>query len=133
MGIVKSSGTTRTERLLAELCDRSFPRLWSYPNPSKDDGKELCDLLAVFENHAFVFFDRENRQIDNPDKDPYVVWERWKRDTIDAQIKTAKGAERYLRSGRGVYLDSARTTPFPLRVCPETSCGIAEFSQHEAD
>ena len=120
MAIIKSLGTTRTERLLAELCDKSFLRMWSYPNPFKEDGKELCDLLAVFENHAFIFFDRENRQIDNPDKDPMVAWGRWKRDTIDAQTKTAKGAERYLRSGRPIFLDAAHTVAFPLNIDRKT-------------
>ena len=61
--IVKSPGVTPTERLLAELCERSFLRLWSYPNPYKDDGKEFCDLLAVFEDHVFIFFDRESRHL----------------------------------------------------------------------
>jgi hypothetical protein len=79
MAIVKSSGVTPTERLLADLCEKSFLKLWSYPNPFKDDRKELCDLLAVFENHVFVFFDRESRQLDKLDKNPMVNWERWKR------------------------------------------------------
>ena len=55
MPIIKSEGVTRTERLLAQFCDRSFLRLWSYPNPFKKDRAELCDLLAVFENHVFIF------------------------------------------------------------------------------
>lgn len=33
----KGSGVTATERLLAEFCERSFLKLWSYPNPYKDD------------------------------------------------------------------------------------------------
>jgi hypothetical protein len=53
--IFKSKGVTPTERLLADLCEKSFLKLWSYPNPIKDDKKELCDLLAVFENHLFIF------------------------------------------------------------------------------
>ncbi len=56
----KSSGVTATERMLAEFCEKSFLKLWSYPNPYKDDGHELCDLLAVFGNYVFIFFDREN-------------------------------------------------------------------------
>jgi len=43
----KSAGVTPTERLLADFCERSFLKLWSYPNPYKDDGHELCDLLAA--------------------------------------------------------------------------------------
>jgi hypothetical protein len=37
--ISKSIGVTESERLLAEFCERSFLKLWSYPNPCKDDGK----------------------------------------------------------------------------------------------
>ena len=51
MVTIKSEGVTPTERLLSDLCERSFLKLWSYPNPFKDDRDELCDLLAVFENH----------------------------------------------------------------------------------
>lgn len=50
----KSSGVTATERLLAESCERSFMKLWSDPNPYKDDGHELCDLLAVFVDTVFI-------------------------------------------------------------------------------
>jgi hypothetical protein len=53
--VVKSDGVNDSERLLADLCEKSFLKLWSYPNPFKDDRKELCDLLAVFENHVFIF------------------------------------------------------------------------------
>lgn len=116
MVIVKSEGVTPTERLLADLCERSFLKLWSYPNPFKDDGDELCDLLAVFENHVFIFFDRENRQLDNPDKDPMVNWGRWKRKVIDAQVRTAHGAERYIKGGRGIFLDNQLKVPFPINI-----------------
>jgi hypothetical protein len=53
--IEKSSGVTGTERLLADFCERSFLKLWAYPNPYKDDGHEFCDLLAVFDNNVFIF------------------------------------------------------------------------------
>jgi hypothetical protein len=116
MTIIKSSGVTPTERLLADLCEKSFLKLWSYPNPFKDDRKELCDLLAVFENHVFIFFDRESRQFDKLDKDPGVNWERWKRTAIDDQVRTAHGAEAYVRSGRGIFLDDALTVQFPIAI-----------------
>jgi hypothetical protein len=116
MRITKSKGVTRTERLLAGLCERSFLKLWSYPNPYKDDGRELCDLLAVFENQVFIFFDRKNELVNKPGKDPQVVWTRWKRNVVDAQMKTAHGAERYIRSGRPVFLDSKCQVPFPINI-----------------
>lgn len=116
MTIYKSSGVTPTEQLLAEFGERSFLKLWSYPNPYKDDGKELCDLIAVFGDTVFIFFDR-NAGLDlSGAKDPLVAWDRWKRKAIDAQISTAHGAERYIRSGRPLYLDAARKIPFPLPV-----------------
>lgn len=114
--IVKSMGITPTERLLAEICERSFLSLWSYPNPIKDDGKELCDLLAVFEDHVFIFFDRESRHLANLDKDPVRSWIRWKRAAIDNQVRTARGAERYLTSGRPIFIDQKRTTEFPISI-----------------
>ena len=110
----KSSGVTATERLLADFCERSFLKLWSYPNPYKDDGHELCDLLAVFDNHVFVFFDRENELSEDPDKDPQVLWDRWKRNVIDRQVRTAHGAERYIRSCSPIFLDPKRESCFPI-------------------
>jgi hypothetical protein len=110
----KSGGVTATERMLADFCERSFLKLWSYPNPYKDDGHELCDLLAVFGDDVFIFFDREAFLPDDPEKDPQVLWGRWKRNVIDRQVKTAHGAERYIRSGRPIFLDGKRSKPFPF-------------------
>lgn len=114
--IEKSSGVTVTEKILAEFCERSFLKLWSYPNPYKDDGHELCDLLAVFGDTVFVFFDRDSELFEVPDKDPQVLWNRWKRNVIDRQLNTAHGAERYIRSGRTIFLDAKRETPFPVPI-----------------
>lgn len=109
-----SGGVTATERLLAKFCERSFLKLWSYPNPHKDDGHELCDLLAVFGDTVFIFFDRENELPEIPDKDPQILWDRWKRNVIDRQVRTAHGAERYIFSGRPIFLDAKREKPFPV-------------------
>jgi hypothetical protein len=46
MAIQKSFGQILTEQYLSHLCDRTFLSLWSYANPFKEDGKELCDLFA---------------------------------------------------------------------------------------
>jgi len=116
MVINKSSGVTDTERMLAQFCERSFLKLWSYPNPYKDDGDELCDLLAVFGEYVFIFFDRESQLSEIPDKDLQVLWDRWKRNVVDRQVKTAHGAERYIRNGRPIFLDAKGTTPFPLTI-----------------
>lgn len=116
MPITKSSGTTPTERMLAQLCEQTFLRLWSYPNPYRDDGKELCDLLAVFGEHVFIFFDREGQHFTKKNRQPEENWLQWKREVVDRQVKSAHGAARYLRSGRGVFLDAKREVPFPIGV-----------------
>ena len=62
--IERALGTTPTERYLKKLCDHTFLSLWSYPGVYRDqyageggDGKEVCDLLVVFENDVIVFSD----------------------------------------------------------------------------
>jgi hypothetical protein len=64
--IIKSEGTTASERYLAKLCKSTFLSLWSYPNlyshegrkNEKGVGKELCDLLVVFDNDIIIFSDK---------------------------------------------------------------------------
>lgn len=114
--IPKSSGVTKTEQLLAAFCERSFLKLWSYPNPINEDRKELCDLLAIFENHIFIFFDRKSQKLENPDKDLLINWNRWKRKVIDPQIRAAHGVERYIRNQRKIFLDVELTIPFPIQI-----------------
>ena len=116
MKIEKSQGVTPTETLLSRLCDKTFLKLWSYSNPINSDGKELCDLIAVFEDQVFLFFDRESRQFDrNPDV--FLTWERWKRNVIYRQIATARGAQRYLSDQKNpVFLDQERRVPLPVSL-----------------
>ena len=120
MTIAKAQGVTPTEKLLSSLAERTFLKLWSYPNPFKDDGKELCDLIAVFDNHVLLFFDRESRQFDKASEDPLLTWERWKRAAIDRQIRTARGAERYIRRGGSIFLDAKREIPFPIAITEDS-------------
>jgi hypothetical protein len=116
MAIQKSVGQTRTEQYLSQLCDRTFLNLWSYTNPHKADGKEFCDLIAVFENNVFLFFDRESRKFDDGG-DVLLTWERWKKEAITKQIRTAAGAKRYVLNHRDqIYLDANRTVPLPLHI-----------------
>jgi hypothetical protein len=116
MAIEKSKGQTLTEQYLSHLCDRTFLRLWSYPNPYKADGKELCDLIAVFENNVFLFFDRESHKFDQG-SDVLISWERWKKEAITKQIRSAAGAKRYLLTRRDqIYLDVSGTVPLPLQI-----------------
>ena len=119
MKIAKPGGGTPTERLLSTLCEKIFLKLWSWPNPRKDDGKELCDLIALFDDHIFIFFDRESTALKNTEKDISITWPRWKKDAIDKQINTANGAARYILDRRPIFLDTGREQPFP-GVIPAT-------------
>lgn len=110
---VKSEGLTPTEKLLASLCDKTFLRLWSYPNPFQRPGTELCDVIALFENQIFLFFDREVRKFDAADN-LQLAWERWHRKVITAQISTAKGAKRHIENGGDVFLDAKCTVKVPI-------------------
>lgn len=121
MEIKKSEGLTKTEKYLAKLCERTFLKLWSFPNPTKDDGHELCDLIAVFDNNVFIFFDRNNNSLFNESKDFKTNWEKWKRKSIRDQLKTAHGAERYIRSNRDFYIDNKRKILFPINFNREKS------------
>ena len=64
---VRPDGVTKAERYLKRLCDRTFLSLWSHASVYRDptrgnligDGKELCDLLVVFENHIIIFSDKD--------------------------------------------------------------------------
>jgi hypothetical protein len=56
--IIKSLGGTRGERKLANLAERSFLQLWSWPNPYKAPGKELCNLIVVSGSDIILFSEK---------------------------------------------------------------------------
>jgi len=115
--ISKSLGFTSTEQYLSLLCDRTFLKLWSYPNPYRESGKELCDLIAVFENHVYLFFDRETKALTGDVGDFNIGWERWKKEAVAKQIKSAKKARNHvLRSRDKIYLDAACAVLLPVKI-----------------
>jgi hypothetical protein len=115
--ISKSVGLTSTEQYLSKLCDRTFLKLWSYPNPFRERGKELCDLIAVFDNHVYLFFDRETKTLTGGFEDFNLAWERWKKEAVIKQIKSAKKARNHVLKNRDqIYLDAACTIPLPVEL-----------------
>ena len=54
----RNKGSTPSEAFLADLCDRTFLDLWSYPNPYKAPGKELCDLLIMCGGDVILFSEK---------------------------------------------------------------------------
>lgn len=84
----KSLGSTNSEIYLSRLCNETFLSLWSFPNIFRDQGrtsnnrkvvkgsgKEVCDILVVFENHVLIFSDK---QCEFPNSgDVNLDWCRW--------------------------------------------------------
>lgn len=119
-GISRADGITESERYLRKLCDRTFLSLWSYPNvyrdqrgSSKGDGKELCDLLVVFENHVIIFSDKDCAFPNSGDltKD----WSRWFRRAVVKSADQVWGAERWIKSHPDLlFVDRACEHRFPI-------------------
>ena len=61
MRFQKARGLTASEQLLAELCEKSFLSVWSYPNLCRKQGKELTDLLVVFGDDVILFSDKSRK------------------------------------------------------------------------
>lgn len=118
--ISRADGITVSERYLKKLCDRTFLSLWSYPNvyrdqgaPWKGDGKEVCDLLVVFENHIIIFSDKDCAFPDSSDltKD----WSRWFRKAVKKSADQIWGAERWIKQHPDrLFIDRACEREFPI-------------------
>jgi hypothetical protein len=113
---------------LTGLARSAFLYLWSYPNLFRDqgksgegpasDGKELCDLVIVFERHVLLFSDKHC--IFNQEKAPEVSWRRWYKDAILKSAAQVRGAERWLTQFPDrVYIDRACRTKLPIGL-PKT-------------
>lgn len=121
--ITKGSGTTSSERKLAERCDRSFLRLWSWPNVFRDvtPPREICDLLVVFGQQLVIFSDKECAFPDSGDT--AVDWGRWFKKAVLDSAEQVWGAERWIRSHPDrVFTDASCKTrvPFQISVSDDT-------------
>ncbi|VVT24345.1 YecA family protein [Marinobacter salarius] len=116
----KGSGTTVRERHLSRLSENTFFGLWSFPNVYTDEGfpktgigKELCDLLVVFNNKIIVFSDKDISF--NSDIEVLVAWKRWFKRSIIKSAKQLLGAESWLKSyPNRIYLDKDCRHKFPI-------------------
>jgi hypothetical protein len=122
-GVVKQDGVTGAERYLQRLCGRTFLSLWSYPGVYRDqgqtanskEGKEVCDLLVVFENHVIIFSDKDCKF---PDTGNITLdWSRWYRKAVLRSADQVWGAERWIKSHPDrLFLDRACTRRFPIQL-----------------
>lgn len=115
MRFTKSHGTTESERLLFRLCEKTFLKLWTYPNLFRKPGKELIDLLVIFENDVVLFSDKSCSYPQTGDV--ALDWGRWFRKTIRDSAKQLQKAERWLRIRPDqVFLDRKCTERLPLQL-----------------
>ncbi len=122
--IFTPSPVNASERYLSRLCRRSFLRLWSWSNVYRDQksgngsvGKEVCDLLVVFDKHIFVFSDKYCAFPDTGNLS--VDWERWLRRAVSESAKQVAGAERWIRNFPDrLFLDPGCEKPFPYELPP---------------
>ena len=119
--IVRADGITAAERLLKRLCDHSFLSMWSYSGIYRDqgrangkgDGKEVCDLVVVFENHVIIFSDKDCDFPSTGNSD--LDWSRWYKKAIRKAADQIWGAERWILSHQDkLFLDRTCTIPFPI-------------------
>lgn len=120
----RADGVTDAERTLKKVCDKTFLSLWSHAGIYRDqgksgsgDGKEVCDLLVVFENHIIIFSDKD---CEFPrTANPILDWSRWFRRAIEASAKQLWGAERWIRQyPNRLFFDRTCTRPFPIELPP---------------
>lgn len=120
--IHRSSGGTPSEQYLSRLCDGTFLSLWSYPALYRDkrskgrtEGKEVADLLVVFENDIIIFSDK--RCVVPSSGKIRKDWSRWFRRAVAESAEQAWGAERWIRQfPTRLFLDKQCTQPFPLAL-----------------
>lgn len=121
--IQRGKGTTRSERILARLADKTFLDLWSYPNTFNDrdmgkgQGKELCDLLVVCGRDVLIFSDKA---IEWPKAANLgLAWSRWYKRAIAHSVTQIRGAERWLRLHPDrVFIDPECQTRLPVELPP---------------
>jgi len=117
-----NSGVNPSERYLKSLCDKTFLSLWSYSGIYRDqnkrgagDGKEVCDLIVVFENNIIIFSDKYCEFPESGDLS--LDWNRWFKKAVYKSAQQAWGAERWIRSfPQRLFVDRGCSQPFPIEV-----------------
>lgn len=116
-------GVTPTERYLGRLARRSFLSLWSFSGLYRDQGnkgghgKEIVDLLVVFEDDVLLFSDKDIQFPTTGNID--VDWPRWYKRAVLKSAEQLWGAQRWLENHPDrLFLDRSCTQPLPLEIPP---------------
>jgi hypothetical protein len=118
-----TTGVNPSERFLHQLARTTCLSLWSHPNVFRSqgakggarDGKELCDLLVVFDPHVLIFSDKTAAF--GSSGSLRLDWSRWYRSAVAEAADQAWQAERWIRTYPDRLFVNRRCTdplPFPL-------------------
>ncbi len=84
-----------SESFVYEVCSASFLSPWSHLNPQGEGpGRELCDILVVFDPHIIVFSVKDVALGVDETKPNHA---RWLRKAVSGSLKQVHGAVRWLR------------------------------------
>ena len=105
-------GLTPSEKFVTSICEQSFLKLWTHPNPKGKNDKELCDCLIVCGPHIIIISVKECDYKDTGDK---TGWDRWERAAIEKSASQIWGAERWLHAVDQVVRHDGRRISLPTR------------------
>ncbi len=113
----RAAGQTASERIMAEIADRSFLKLWTYLNPYKELNRELTDLIVVFGDDVILFSDKGGAYPDTGNAN--LDWSRYYRTAIAESAQQIRTAEQWIRrSPDRVFLDVHCQQPLPIPLPP---------------
>ena len=104
-------GLTPSEKFVNELCEKSFLKAWTHPNPIGKKRKELCDCLIVCASHIIIISVKETQYKETGD---IVGYERWIKKAIEDSASQIWGAERWLQTETVIERQDGRIITLPL-------------------
>lgn len=79
------------------------------------DGKEICDLLVVFDRHVIIFSDKQCAFPST--NDLRLDWSRWFKRAISKSAEQISGAERWIKQfPKRVFVDRSCQVPLPIAL-----------------
>ena len=124
------SGVNLSEKYLSYLCGQTFLSLWCFPNVYTDEGvktgregKELCDLVIVFDNNVIIFSIKHCKFKD--DEELEENWKRWYKRAILKSVKQIYGAQRWIMwNPSRIFLDKKGKSPLPIALPPKSQMKV---------
>lgn len=93
-------GLTPSEKVVANLSENAFLKLWTHPNPIGKKGKELCDCLVVCGPHIIIISVKEikykKKIVTKEGEEKDVGLERWTKTALEKSMAQIWGAKRWL-------------------------------------